>query len=412
VKPIVLVATTFRWVPTARLAVALERAGFTVKAVCPSSNQLSKTAAVEEIHRYSGLMPVTSFANAITSANPDLVVSGDDLATMHLHRLHAREKGRGAAGARMCALIERSLGKSESFPLVYARSYLTQLTQQEGVRCPVTEVITSERDLESFAKRIGLPMVLKANVTSGGEGVRIVGTLDDAKRAFRALSAPPLLARTAKRAIIDRDSRLVAPALLRLRPVVNAQGYIAGREATSLVACWQGAVRASLHFEVLHKTDPAGPATVLRLIDNAEMVSATEKTVRALGLSGMHGFDFMLEENNGNAYLIEINPRTTQVGHLTLGPGRDLPAALYAAVTGKEGVQLAPKVTDKDTIALFPQEWLRDPASSYLRSAYHDVPWSESELVRACLLTRGNKKAWDTQRTWMQALSNVREPRQ
>jgi carbamoylphosphate synthase large subunit len=411
VKPTVLVATTSRWIPTARLAVALAEAGFTIRAVCPYPHPLSKTTSVNEIYPYSGVMPLSSFVNAINAANPDLVIPGDDLATLHLHQLHSREKGRGVAGARICSLIERSLGSPESFSVVYARSKCMKVAQEEGIRCPTTEVLTNECDLESVVSQIGFPMVLKANVTSGGEGVRIVQTLAGAKREFRALSAPPLLARAVKRVIIDRDRRLVWPALLRRHPVVNAQGFIVGREATSLVACWQGTVLASLHFEVLQKTDSAGPATVLRLIDNSEMVLAAEKMVRRLGLSGLHGLDFMLEADTGNAYLIEINPRATQVGHLTLGSGRDLPAALYSALSGQT-VQLAPRVTENNTIALFPGEWLRDPASSYLLSAYHDVPWQESEMVRDCIQTRRKEKAWSTQRNLTHVFSTARVPRQ
>ena len=410
-KPTVLVATTSRWVPTARLAVALAQAGFKVRAVCPSGHQLSKTAAAAETYLYSGVTPLSSFADAITRSNPDLVVPGDDLATLHLHHLYAREKARGVAGERICAVIERSLGNCESFSVVYARTRFMEVATEEGIRCPATERINHERDVEDFVSRVGLPMVLKADTTSGGAGVRVVRTLEDAKREFRGLSAPPSLARAAKRVIFNRDKTLVWPALLRRRPVVNAQNFVAGREATSLVACWQGVVLASLHFEVLHKTDAAGPATVLRLIDNLEMAAAAEKTARRLGLSGFHGFDFMLGANTGNAYLIEINPRTTQVGHLTLGPGRDLPAALYSAVS-HEALQLARKVTDNDTIALFPQEWLRDPESPYLSSAYHDVPWQESELVRACIQTRRKKKAWCMHKSWTEALSAARVPRQ
>lgn len=410
-KPTVLVATTSRWVPTARLAVALAHAGFRVKAVCPTGHQLSKTPAVQETFLYSGVSPLSSFGNAITRSEPNLVVPGDDLAALHLHHLYAREKARGEAGGQVCAAIERSLGPGESFPVVYARTRFMEVAVEQGIRCPATERITSEQDIDSFARRVGLPFVLKADVTSGGEGVRVVRTLDEAKREFRALSAAPVLARAAKRAIFDRDSRLVWPALLRRRPVVNAQGFIAGREATSLVACWQGVVLASLHFEVLQKTDAAGPATVLRLVDNPEMAAAAEKTVHRLGLSGFHGFDFMLEANTGSAYLIEINPRTTQVGHLALGAGRDLPAALYSAVT-QETLQPAPKVTEKDTIALFPQEWLRDPDSPYLTSAYHDVPWQESQLVRACLQMRRKQKAWYSQWSWTEAFSTARVPRQ
>jgi hypothetical protein len=78
---------------------------------------------------------------------------------------------------------------------------------------------------------------------------------------------------------------------------------------------------------------------------------------------------------------------------LTLGPGRDLPAALYAAVS-EQTVQPAPKLTEKDTIALFPHEWLRDPGSAFLQSGYHDVPWEEPELVRACIRKRLKQSAW------------------
>ena len=132
--------------------------------------------------------------------------------------------------------------------------------------------------------------------------------------------------------------------------------------------------------------------------------------VRRLNLSGLHGFDFMLEAHTGNAHLIEINPRATQVGHLALGPGRDLPAALYAALCG-EPVHAAPKVTENDVIALFPQEWLRAPESAFLRTAYHDVPWEERELLRACVRLRQKKSAGGFEQELVQTLSAVRFPR-
>jgi len=203
---------------------------------------------------------------------------------------------------------------------------------------------------------------------------------------------------------------LVWPSLFRRRSVVNAQAFLAGREATSAIACWKGTVLAGLHFEVLNKGNSTGPATVLRFIENVEMSVAVEKMARRLNLSGLHGFDFMLEAHTGNAYLIEINPRATQVGHLTLGLGRDLPAALYSAVSGK-AVQAAQRVTGNDTIALFPQEWLRDPASAFLRSGYHDVPWEEPELVRECVSRRRKRSAGYFQQNWHRAFSAVRLPR-
>ena len=40
-------------------------------------------------------------------------------------------------------------------------------------------------------------------------------------------------------------------------------------------------------------------------------------------------------------------------------------------------------VTTKAEIAIFPREWMRDPASPWLKNAYHDVPWEDPDVVRA-----------------------------
>ena len=391
-KPTVLLATTARWIPTARLAMALASAGFRVEAVCPSGHPLTKTGVATKTYSYRGLRPLSSFANAIAAAKPDLIVPGDDLATFHLHQLHQKEREHRRNG-ELRALIERSLGAPESFPTVFQRAAFLELAQELNVRSPRTEVIADSADLRSWAANVGFPIALKADGTSGGDGVKIAFNLEEAENAFRALSAPPLLVRALKRTLVDQDDTLLRPSLLRRHSIVNAQVFVAGREATSAIACWQGAVLASLHFEVVKKAQALGHATVVRVIENQEMSIAAERLVQRLHLSGLHGLDFMLEGKTGKAHLIEINPRSTQVGHLTLGLGRDLPAALYSAISGMP-VRPARKVTEKDTIALFPQEWIRDETSPFLRSCYHDVPWQVPELVGACVLSRRKQHSW------------------
>jgi hypothetical protein len=375
-KPTVLVVTTSRWFPTARLAVALTSAGCSVQAVCPSGSPISKTTVLRGNFSFRGLTPLKSIAAAIAGAKPDLLVSGDDLATSYLHCLYA-SKGHGGEATQ--ELIARSLGSPEYFSVVDDRASFMRAAQESGVRVPRTAVIADFQDFH--ASQIGFPAVLKANGTSGGDGVRVVRSEQEAQAALRHLQAPPLLARAIKRAIFDQDTTLLRPSLERRRSAVNAQSYISGREATSAAACWQGSVLASTHFEVLQKGHFAGHATVLRRIDHREMASAVEKMAHRLQLSGFHGFDFMLEDGSRDAYLIEINPRATQVGHLNFGAGRDLPDALISAFTGRPA-EAKPRVSENDVVALFPQEWIRDPTSPYLRSGYHDVPWNQPELLR------------------------------
>jgi hypothetical protein len=93
-----------------------------------------------------------------------------------------------------------------------------------------------------------------------------------------------------------------------------------------------------------------------------------------------------------------------------LGAGRDLPAALYSGISG-EPLRAAKKVTENDIITLFPQEWMRDPASPFLTSGYHDVPWEEPELLRACVRKPWTLNFSDSRQEAVPALSTVHIPR-
>jgi len=64
--------------------------------------------------------------------------------------------------------------------------------------------------------------------------------------------------------------------------------------------------------------------------------------------------------------------------------GTDLAAALYAQIE-RSPPRPRPALINRDMIALFPNEIIRSPSSSYFSSCQHDVPWEEPELVRGVL---------------------------
>lgn len=388
--------------PIARLGIAFSEIGSQVEAVCPTNHVMRKSEVYRKTYTYKALSPLISFRNAISAARPNLILSADDLSTRHLIDLHAHEKRNGRSGMTICELIEQSLSPQESFRFMTARAAFMDIAHEEGVRVPKTTVIGDSRDLSAWISETGFPFVLKADGSSGGEGTKVVHSLPQAELAFKALRQPPHLIRIVKRVLVNHDLRSVSPKLQCRRNVVNAQEYIPGRDATSLVACWRGEVLSALHFEVIEKQYAFGPASVMRLIENPEIVLFVAKIARRLKLSGLHGFDFLLQDVTDLPYMIEFNPRATQVGHLTLGVGRDLPGALYAAVTGT-AMRDSPKLTDNSTIALFPQESLRDFQSIYLQTAYHDIPVHEPELIRACLR---QAQKWPT-RKFMAACSRI-----
>jgi hypothetical protein len=383
----VLLATTCRWFSAARLTMAFSELGCAVEIVGPMGHPAAKTRALGHRYPFRGLAAAASFRKAIEQAKPELVLPCDDLAMLQLHALARKLVGEGEASAGMLSLLERSLGPVASFPAIEARSALAALASEEGVDGPETAVVGTLEELKVWLGRVGFPAVLKADGSAGGRGVEIVFTMDEAEAGFRRLKTPPGLARAVKRSLFDQDRTLVGPSLRRSVPVVNAQVFLRGRDATMSVACWEGELIASLRVDVIKTQSVRGPASVVRLMGPAEfpeMTRAAEKIARRLKLSGLYGFDFVLDEESGHAHLIEMNARTTQTCHLALGKGRNLAAALYGKIAG-EALPETKSVTDGDIIALFPQDWQSDPASAYLTTAYHDVPWTEPKLVKECV---------------------------
>ena len=263
--PKLLIATTVRWFPTARLAMALARTGFSVEAVCPNKHPLQKTSVIKKIHPYDGFAPTLSFSNAITASAPDLLVPGDEYAVQCLRKVYDRACGKTAEP--LCSLIEKSLGPAGSFRMLGSRSAVMQLARDESIRVPRTEIVRNVNDLRRCSQEFLFPLVLKADGTSSGEGVRIVRTIEEAKRGLRALQAPLSLLRVVKRVLVDHEMEFVVPTLLRQGHQVNAQEFVEGTDATSLAACWKGDVLASIHFEVVKKQYKNGPASVMRGLD-------------------------------------------------------------------------------------------------------------------------------------------------
>ena len=374
---------------------AFGHAGCAVDAVSPRGHAITTTKLLRRWFRYNGFLD--SIRSAIQKAKPDLIIPCDDYATRSLHRLREQSVATNPALAR---LIEHSLGASQHHAVLRTRASLLAAARELGISVPDTEILTSKQALSAWLSAHPLPAYIKADGTSGGVGVRLVETRDQAERAFDALSSPPGVLRTIKRTLVDKDLRLLSPWLHRWRPVVSVQKVISGSEANCAAACWQGRLLACIGVEVVQQEENYGPATVVRLIDNPAMLAAAEKIANRFQLSGLFGLDFMIEAATGTAYLLEMNARSTQTCHLELGPGRNLIRPLAAALFGSSADTSARNVTDRDTVALFPAEWKRDPGSPYLTSAYHDVPWEEPGLVRDCIKRRLGDRGWMSLKKW------------
>ena len=378
----VLLAATLDWPNAARLAIAFRYAGFAVYAVAPNSHPVHAIGRLEGAFLYRAHRPVDSLRRALEMSRPDLIVPCDDRVVRRLHQLHAEasQAARPRDSAWIAALIERSLGAPASFPILRRRDSLAALGALEDVRAPRTNSIRTVSEFRRWVADHGLPAMLKLDGTSAGED--IVPVCDPAKvgRAFLVMQLRRAGLGRLKRARGNRDVHLPFDYLNDGAPGISVQAHVAGRPANCAVACWCGETLAATAVETVRLQTPLGASSVVRVVEGVQMKAAARAIVRHLGLSGMCGFDFVLDAT-GAAHLIEINPRATQVNHLRLGAGHDLPTALRLALEGRPQ-PIPPPVAEVD-IALFPQEWARDHNSPHLQATgYDDVPYEEPALLR------------------------------
>lgn len=347
----VLLATTMHWPFPAQLAGAFAGAGAQVEAMCPSASILAKSRHVARRHAYHLLMPDLSLRLAVKRSGAKLVIPCDDLAAEMVNRMRG----------------EPEIGRQD---------FLTRAASA-GAPVAASIAITHETGIDDAIRQLGLPLVVKCDSTWGGDGVAIAHSREEARQAVRNLQRDSRL-RSLVRAVRRKRSYFLSRALRPVTPHITAQRFIAGHPATSAIACWNGMVVAQHHFDVTVSSG-TGPASVITRRDCPRMMAAASAVAREFHLSGLFGLDYM-RDANGDVHLLELNRRAVPTSHLALTD--DLAAALLAAAGGPAR-RRAP-VTAKDQIALFPREWLRAPASPWLKTAFHDVPWDDPAVVRAC----------------------------
>jgi hypothetical protein len=394
--PRILLATTGHLPSTARLAIELHDAGAAVSLLAPRNHPAKVLDIVSSRATYRATTPRQSLESAMLRTQPDLVIPCDERTVRDLQQLHRETRHR-----EVRSTIERSLGPPDSFPVTTSRHALLALAARHGARTPSGAPLPSASALQAYTDANPGKIVLKADGSWSGFGVRIVDA-PQAQAAFAAMTRRASLRLALREMLLEGNNFAARSWLRRERPAMSAQSVIDGWPANIGVACWQGEILAATCIESVATLSSTGPSTVARIIDNPEMRDTAQRIVKALNLSGMIGVDFMIEAATGFAYLIEMNPRNTPICAIRLGPGRDLAEALVARLANRPPRQRPPH-TENTILAFFPDTWRQDPSNPFLQTAYHDVPWQHPDLVRRLMrpplrdrtqVMRWLRKAW------------------
>lgn len=358
---------------------ALANAGFDVALLTPRNSLAEKSCFVSRIgHLPDHATPaqwVFAFAAMVRATAPQLVVPCDDnsFRLLQMLALSPPEQIQPQIQLQLAALIRKSLGDPGHFRASIDKTLLPAAAETLGVRVPPYAVVSSLAEAEAFAGDRGFPMVLKRRYGFAGQGVAVCADRSELERAFAELT---------KADTLDfepfRDVRFLA------------QAYVAGSVVSRSSVAWRGSQLAGTTREKLIKNPPqTGPATVVRFFRQPEVTRFSAALTKGFGMTGFFGIEYIVDDSDGRAYLLEVNRRVTPGASTGELVGVDLCAALHAQLTGAPA-SVPPDVPPdfERIVARFPQEWLRDPTSSALRDYPVDAPWDDPELLEAMLAMR------------------------
>lgn len=379
-SPVVLMHSTLSWPLAARLAIGFRDLGCRVHSICPPVHPLRLVRGIEPAHCFRSWWFQQSLIEAIENSQPDYIVPADDRAIWQLHALAASQP-------RYRDLVVRSLGDAKSFAMVRSRMSLLSLANSLQIPTPPTVPLKSEKDAADYADSWSYPAVVKLDGTNGGRGVAVVTNALELVVAYRRLCRNTSVLSNLKRRLVDNDTLAFYMPDALSRQEVSLQSFVAGTPANAMYACFEGRLLATMQVRTVCAQHATGAALIVERINDKRIEDAGRKLIEELSLSGFFGLDFMLERGTGQPYLLEMNPRATQLGHLPLEDsdnGGSLAEALWIAWTGNTVPRPASAASPAGVpqrIAFYPQALALGPDNPQLASAWLDRLCEEPKLI-------------------------------
>jgi biotin carboxylase len=168
------------------------------------------------------------------------------------------------------------------------------------------------------------------------------------------------------------------------RPIV-VEVFVDGPQLSYAFVARGGRVLTGLtRMKVKAFPDPHGPSSVVRVVDVPRMAEYAARFAERVQYNGFASLQCLLDAKTKTPQFLEFNARPVPIHHLgEEAVGIDWCAAWFAELEGQPPPAFAGPIV-KRQVALFPQEWLRDPQSKYLTTnALHDVPWDDPTLLQA-----------------------------
>jgi len=348
------------WTGIARLPRALALSGWQVASLCPAQAFLGLTRFNQVCEHFSsGENYVHALNRLVARWDPNWLIPGCDSAVEWLQQMvQADAQGRWPAQAgRLLDLVKRSLGHLDPHQSRLSKHENIARATRLGIPTPKQFQYSNCSDVLAQADQMGWPVVLKADTGFSGLTVRVCHDAHALQLGWAELIA----------------LKQQAPAL---------QAYLQGSVAMCAGVAVDGVLLGSVNAVKLQTyPKPTSPCSVHRHYHDPAMSDALARLVQDLRFTGFCAADFIIDAETRKAHFIEFNPRPTPLTAQAGLYGHDLTAAWIRHMNAE--LRVGPTAASVETVALFPNEWARDPNSPYLAEAFHDVPDDDPALLQA-----------------------------
>jgi len=373
------------WLGAERLPGAFAEEGYQVATLAPADDLITKSDFVVKRFKYPSrekLLFLSVFW-VLEKWNPDIVIPGDEYAITILQ--HISEAGfsfpLSLKWKRQAHLIRKSLGNPQFWSVIRSKFEIQRIAAELDILTPENQNVNSIEDIFSYIGKYGYPVVLKKDTSVSGWGTYICRTHDEVIRMYEENGS-----------IVKVNSRYpFLGKLLRgfgrinywhVVKHFNVQRYIKGIPMTHIFSALNGEIKSQVSARVICNKPPNGPSSVVQFVKNEQIRQVAVKLIRKVGFTGFGCLDFMMEDDTQKIYLLEFNPRPTALCHLAKKVGINLFSAMRDSLTNRV-IDEKSEPNKELTIALYPQEIMRDPNSKYVTTCYHDVPYKDNGLMLA-----------------------------
>jgi biotin carboxylase len=369
-----LILALSNWIGAARFPRALQRAGFEVAVLCPASTRISHTKFVNRRMEFGPSAHVREIIAAlwqtIAEWGATSVIASDDRSIRFVEdvatAVHEGKLDHQPGKPAVAAALSRSMALPEHWETIRRKSLCHSVAEALGIPAPPQVIVNAEDDALAFAKQHGFPIVLKADSGAAGTTVSTCRDESEVRSAYQRLAA-------------SSDRGLHNPIL--------AEGYVPGPEIAHCFVADRGRIITGLTRLKVHcHPAPFGPSSVVQIVDYPQAADAAGRFAAHVQYCGFASMQFIVDAATQTPKFLEFNARPLPMQHMDEDLcGVDFGKAWHAVAAGSEPPQFRGPIIGR-TIALFPQEWMRDPASKYLKpDEIVDVPWDDPPLLRAYL---------------------------